>query len=480
MFTHSRFLFLTYSDASLKIISVDLVGSKPKIIFFDQHNLPSGVVFDDRIVDFIRFKEEVRRFLAANRDDLKSRKVILALNEQEVFLDRYILDSSLTNLKDGIGKYLEPRLPYPLNDATVRFRKISTDSIQLISTKHQLIRDLVSIFENTEFELKKLEPLPLPYLSLLSEEQEPYIFVLAEDQTLEFGLVINKVIVFTSSSRLLKDIRSSQREIVTTTRNLIAVEYEKNKVANTTLRNIFIVGQDAALLKDFFAEENLKPAVIDLLENFTLENSSDIVDYTKALLTATAENEILSFSVKDEIGVNEKNPGSSFPLKRFLLVGFLVIIILVSIVGGLLSFGVIPFSSNTNEATGKSNEIKKATQSASKATTSSSDQKPVEEQTPPIPTINKSELKIQILNGTTTKGLAGQTKDLLVSKGYSVTNIGNAESSNYDQTIVKFKVSKEATLDDLTSALSERYSVIRGDHLNEGDQFDIIIIIGGK
>ena len=484
MFSHNRFLFLTFSDVSLKIISVDLIGSKPKIVFFDQHSLPPEVVFDDKVVDLPRFREEVRKFLAVNEDDLKSHRVVLALNEQEVFLNRFNLNSSLPNLKSEIGKYLEPRLPYSLDEATVRFRKISSSFIQLISTKHRLICDLVSIFENTKFELVKLEPLPLPCLNLLANQQEPYLFVLAEDQTLEFGLIINKVIVFSSSLKLLKELRSSQKEIITTVKDLIDNEYENNKVTNTTLRNIFLVGQDSNILKEFFERENLKPVVIDLLENFTLENSSGIVDYAKALLTASAEKELLSFSEKDEIGINDKSPSSSFSsrIKRLSITTLLLASFFSVFIGAFLLF-----KSFFKERAG-SNEIKMASQSASKTTTSSSEQKqptqkPIatESQTTiTTATINKADLKIEVLNGTTIKGLAKETKGFLVSKGYTVTNTGNATNSDYDQTIVKYKISKEAALEDLTSTLSERYSISRGDHLNENDQFDIIIIIGRK
>lgn len=479
MFAHNRFLFLTFSDVFLKIISVNLVGSKPEIFFSAQRSLPTGVVFDDKVIDFVRFKEEVRRFFAENQDNFKSSRVVLALNEQEVFLDRLVIDSLAGNLKSEISKYLEPRLPYSLSEATVRFRKSSTNSLQLIITKHQLIRDLVSIFENTQFELNKLEPLPLPCSSLLAEEVEPYIFVLSEDQMLEFGLVIKGIVVFSSSLKLLRNAKESQKEFVATIKKLIEVEYERNKVANTPLRNIFIVGQDADSFKNFLESEDLKPVVIDLLEGFQFTDSSDIQDYSKALLTASAAKELLSFSKEDDTGINVKNQGHNlrFPVKKFLLVIFLLAIILLAAIGVLFYLPLSP-----NKVVNKQNDVQKLEQINSKPTASTSAEKAVETPipTPTPPTLNKTELKMQILNGTTTKGLAGQTRDFLVSKGYSVTNIGNAESSSYDQTIIKFKVSKEVALDDLTKVLSERYSVIRGDHLNESDQFDIIIIVGRK
>ena len=99
---------------------------------------------------------------------------------------------------------------------------------------------------------------------------------------------------------------------------------------------------------------------------------------------------------------------------------------------------------------------------------------------PPVAVINKQDYIIEVLNGTGTKGLAGQTKDFLTSKGYNVTTVGNAPSAIYEQTVIQYKVSKEAVLTDLTSTLSERYSVIRGDQLSENDRFDIIIIVGRK
>ena len=43
---------------------------------------------------------------------------------------------------------------------------------------------------------------------------------------------------------------------------------------------------------------------------------------------------------------------------------------------------------------------------------------------------------VEVLNGTTTSGLAGRTAELFRSFGYDIISIGNADNNNYDKTII--------------------------------------------
>jgi hypothetical protein len=98
----------------------------------------------------------------------------------------------------------------------------------------------------------------------------------------------------------------------------------------------------------------------------------------------------------------------------------------------------------------------------------------------PTPTLERSELKVKILNGSGISGLAGKAKDLLEGKGYEEIATGNADSFDYEETTVQVKEDKSAFLDLLVEDLSEDYLVSTDslEPLEEESAFDAIVILG--
>ncbi len=482
LFSGKKFIFLTFSDIALKAVLVDLASKKPKILFTDQKTLPDGVVFDEKIVDFARFKEEVRGFLLRNRANLKTRKVIFGINEQEVFFHRVDLSDSTENAQETISKFLINRLPFPLQEAGVKYRQKGKFGAQIVSIKFLLLQDLASIFENTGFELISLSPMPLACLNLLKTETEPFLFILVEDQSLQFALVVNKLIVFSASLKLIKTLESSKTLIVKTIKNLIDVEYSNHKKEHLSLRNVFVVGNEAEIIKIYLSEERLNVETIDLLKQFVAEDSSDLVNYLKNLVLSFAFNSELNFAGgRSAVGIHEAQQANLKPANFELLarvsVGFLGIALII-FVSGFIWQNLISNKKVRQSVATVSPKIKKPVSTTSVTTVEKQAVEPPAQV--PVVVINKQDYSIEVLNGTSTKGLANQTKDFLTSKGYNVIAIGNATMANYEQTVIQAKASKQAILTDLTSTLSERYSIVRGDQLAETDRFDIIISVGRK
>jgi hypothetical protein len=98
----------------------------------------------------------------------------------------------------------------------------------------------------------------------------------------------------------------------------------------------------------------------------------------------------------------------------------------------------------------------------------------------PTPSLDRTELKIKILNGSGISGLAGKAKDLLEAKGYEEIATGNADSFDYEETTVQIKEDKIAFLDLLVEDLSEDYLVSTdiSETLEEESDFDAIVILG--
>jgi hypothetical protein len=94
----------------------------------------------------------------------------------------------------------------------------------------------------------------------------------------------------------------------------------------------------------------------------------------------------------------------------------------------------------------------------------------------------KSQLKLQVLNGTEGKGVAAKASDTLKNLGYGDIVIGNAPESNHQVTEISLKPSKTAYLAGLKKDLSDNGYVLSDTvkDLAENGDFDAVIVIGLK
>lgn len=95
--------------------------------------------------------------------------------------------------------------------------------------------------------------------------------------------------------------------------------------------------------------------------------------------------------------------------------------------------------------------------------------------------IDLSKYKIQVLNGSGVKGEASKVKDILEKEQFVVQDIDNADSPNYEKTIVRAKkdVQKEY-LDTLKKLLGKTYILDLEEDLEESASVDVIVIIGSS
>ena len=95
--------------------------------------------------------------------------------------------------------------------------------------------------------------------------------------------------------------------------------------------------------------------------------------------------------------------------------------------------------------------------------------------------VDRAKPAVRVLNGTTTSGPAASVKDMLESLGWRVTNIGNADTSEYEQTEVLLKDDFASYQETLVGDLSDKYSVkVSSETLLATDSADIEVIVGRK
>lgn len=102
----------------------------------------------------------------------------------------------------------------------------------------------------------------------------------------------------------------------------------------------------------------------------------------------------------------------------------------------------------------------------------------------PVPTtapVDLTKYKIEVLNGSDTKGAAGTLKDDLTKAGFNVASAGNATSSAFIKTVLSTK--KEIDKDYLSKLqefLQKSHVLSVNQDLKEDSKTDILIIIGAE
>lgn len=95
--------------------------------------------------------------------------------------------------------------------------------------------------------------------------------------------------------------------------------------------------------------------------------------------------------------------------------------------------------------------------------------------------IDRSTLKLQVLNGSGVSGLAGKAKTYLEGLGYKDVVVGNASVSNLTETTVSVKDSKKELLEAVVADLSKNYKVAtKTDILPTSSKYDFVITLGSK
>ena len=100
------------------------------------------------------------------------------------------------------------------------------------------------------------------------------------------------------------------------------------------------------------------------------------------------------------------------------------------------------------------------------------------------PKIEKSSVKIQVINGTGTPGQAGIVVKALEDAGYSTDNIktGNADEFDNSTTTIEAKENFEEIIKDIEDKLKSTFDkiTVKSSNLDKDSEFDIIVVTGGK
>jgi hypothetical protein len=87
-------------------------------------------------------------------------------------------------------------------------------------------------------------------------------------------------------------------------------------------------------------------------------------------------------------------------------------------------------------------------------------------------------LRVEVLNGTTTPGVAAATADLLKTQGWDVVSVGDADRKDYVQTIVINYAAPAASVQKISTDLSLEPTLATLNGLNTQSAVDLRIVVG--
>lgn len=99
----------------------------------------------------------------------------------------------------------------------------------------------------------------------------------------------------------------------------------------------------------------------------------------------------------------------------------------------------------------------------------------------PETTVDSAEYPVRILNGSGVAGEAGRAESLLQKEGFVVSDTGNAEKYDYEETVIQVRKGiKKAFIDKLIKVLEQSYVVASAPASLEGQEGDVVVIVGSK
>lgn len=96
----------------------------------------------------------------------------------------------------------------------------------------------------------------------------------------------------------------------------------------------------------------------------------------------------------------------------------------------------------------------------------------------PTPSYVKEEVKIKVLNGSGARGKASEVKALLNEAGFEEVLTGNADSFDYEQTVIQVKEDMKDVTAAVKEALADAVAKPKVEILDEDETSDVIVIFG--
>lgn len=200
-------------------------------------------------------------------------------------------------------------------------------------------------------------------------------------------------------------------------------------------------------------EIKTEPVVVSDVVTETIE----VIEQVTPAESMPAADPLTDF--KEKMNEEESLPSDMPPKKNFMWP-----ILFIFIITLLILSGVFVYNNNT-----KGERVNVVTLSPTPTITPE-----------PTKAIDLSKYEIEILNGSEVNGEAGRQKESLEKEGFAISSIGNADNSDYTDTLIQAKKEVDKDFLDKLKTVLESSFTVKEEELSEDASVLIVIILGTK
>jgi len=450
------------------VVEKEVLISKPRSIRWDRETLLDN--------------------LQAACSEYESNQVYVVLGQDLARIETFQVDGPEETAIETAEKRAQQKFGQLYPDLGIDYSILKTDNlttlVQLFITKRSLLALLANTFEKIDLDVNGVIPLG-EALASDSNTEETSVILWGEDYlscTLvsSTGVLHSEIVSGVDIYKQIKALLSwfEQHYSVKIEQILMATKkLDTSKIKKKNLEVELNPFTGAVSQNDEFAVGKVIAEEIETTDDDVETELEDESTEKSAIIDSTevaAPKPPLKL-VDQEKTMDSVAPATSKPNTKLIAIIVTVIVVLVGmVVGGFFVY---------------QNAMQEASESPEITITNDSPSQDIPAPTPDIEssssaettgetTLDPSNLKASILNGSGTPGAAGDLAEVLESSEITDVDTGNADSYDYEQTVVSVKKGNDELYELVLTALQDDYSVTQGDDLDEDSEYDVVIIVG--
>jgi len=430
---------------------VSLLFNKIQILYYKSSILGKRQIFTSSVTlspqeaqnfNLDHYALELKKALDALPEKLDSKKVKLVLGQQFFRYLRVELPPDLTDNArlSFIREQLEAKIGLEAKDGELKYlindyKGKQYACVYLLSAK--TYASLVTLLSFYDLKIEEIYPEALLVFTLfqqtLNKQKEEAALFLEYEPALSTGLLfdsvglVNESVITINSEEIAKDLKTFKKE------------------QELTIARLILGGSLASSIRqdNFTKESGIWTNPLEkVLANSSLKQAAERLGLQKELLPFSREIALLNLILNKEQADyllsakthKTQSPVMNVNLKRQRQFSLKPIIkpLLLVIVTSVLTFGVIKLGGTGMAALSKVELFPKKN---AKPTPTTAPIKPKKTPTPVIK-VQRSEVTVEILNGSGIAGMASNLENELVDLEYQVASVGNAENYDYTNTVI--------------------------------------------
>lgn len=449
-------LAITINNNFLKIAA-------PARNLFQKIPLDSSLVDDCVIVNPEALAAKIKEVL--KEANIADHDAVVGLNEERTYLKEIFVPAAEKEIEPFIVEKLSELIPFDEQEVVYTYKLLARDKrgkiLQVTAVEKRLLESYTQTFGLAGLSLVGLVPLALSLANIVPDADQPDLVICLEDNELVYILVSSYGgVSFSATYTLEKDIKDSKSAFVRWTNEVL--QFSGERVAARDITKIFVCGENEELIREYLGEIKLMAESLVIDENPEFVKAVSLLHFDDPDLTIRPNSLAPKHPKLRKLPNLPKLPKfPKLPKRLPLLLG---IFGLLGLVLAALVFIKSPKSPKPPETPAEVTEVPETTPSA------------IEE--PTTEEFDKSAFAIQVLNAKGVQGVAARARDKLEELGYQVVDIDNT-SWRLDS-LIKVKEGNEELLKSLTEDLEGEYNLVESEILEEGSEFDAVVIIGSR